>query len=74
MRARNADVAAMLEEKAVFPATSEEPLAYGGGGDGSMVLDHEIVFVRVLLYDRCRRLTLSIAGQRGHELSNRPTT
>jgi len=45
VRARNADIAAMLEEKAVFPATSDEPLAYGGGGDGSMVLDHEIVFL-----------------------------
>ncbi|EGO01411.1 hypothetical protein SERLA73DRAFT_103188 [Serpula lacrymans var. lacrymans S7.3] len=47
VRQRNADVAAMLEEKSVFPASDaiEEPLAYVGGGDGSMVLDHEIVFV-----------------------------
>lgn len=46
-RTRNADVAAMLEEKAVFPesGTIMEPLAYTGGGDGSMVLDHELVFV-----------------------------
>ncbi|KAF8890414.1 hypothetical protein BD779DRAFT_1643882 [Infundibulicybe gibba] len=43
IRQRNADVAGMLEERAVFPAT-EHPLAYVGGGDGSMVLDHEIVF------------------------------
>ncbi|KZT23175.1 DNase I-like protein [Neolentinus lepideus HHB14362 ss-1] len=47
VRQRNADVAAMLEEKAVFPATDtayQDPVAYVGGGDGSMVLDHEIVF------------------------------
>ena len=47
VRQRNADVAAMLEEKSVFPTsdTTKESLAYVGGGDGSMVLDHEIVFV-----------------------------
>ncbi|PFH47162.1 hypothetical protein AMATHDRAFT_152813 [Amanita thiersii Skay4041] len=44
VRRRNADITAILEEKAVFPPT-EYPLAYTGGGDGSMVLDHEIVFV-----------------------------
>jgi hypothetical protein len=49
VRQRNADVAAMLEEKSVFPPSDavEESLAYVGGGDGSMVLDHEIVFVRL---------------------------
>lgn len=48
VRQRNADVTAMLEEKSVFPSSDaiEESLAYVGGGDGSMVLDHEIVFVR----------------------------
>lgn len=46
MRARNADVAAVLEDKEVFPATSTpEAVAYAGGGDGTMILDHEIVFV-----------------------------
>ena len=47
VRQRNGDVAAILEEKAVLPSTEalEEGLAYVGGGDGSMVLDHEIVFV-----------------------------
>ncbi|KAL4075459.1 Endonuclease/exonuclease/phosphatase [Scleroderma citrinum] len=48
VRQRNADVTAMLEEKSVFPVSDdvdEEPLAYVGGGDGSMVLDHEIVFL-----------------------------
>jgi hypothetical protein len=47
VRQRNSDVAAMVEDKALFPAASvfEEPVAYVGGGDGSMVLDHEIVFV-----------------------------
>ncbi|KIJ59776.1 hypothetical protein HYDPIDRAFT_161978 [Hydnomerulius pinastri MD-312] len=47
VRQRNADVAAFLEENSVFPSSDaiEEPLAYVGGGDGSMVLDHEIVFL-----------------------------
>ena len=47
VRQRNADVAAMVEEKSVFPSVSalEEAVAYVGGGDGSMVMDHEIVFV-----------------------------
>ncbi|THG99615.1 hypothetical protein EW145_g7230, partial [Phellinidium pouzarii] len=47
VRARNTDVAAVLEEKEVFPLSSlsAEPIAYVGGGDGSMVLDHEIVFL-----------------------------
>ena len=47
VRQRNADVASMVEDKAVFPAASafEEPVEYVGGGDGSMVLDHELVFV-----------------------------
>ncbi|KAF5371467.1 hypothetical protein D9615_009590 [Tricholomella constricta] len=44
IRQRNADVAGMLEEKALFPET-HFPFAYVGGGDGTMVLDHEIVFV-----------------------------
>lgn len=47
VRARNADIAGILEKEA-FPVTSE-PLAYIGGGDGSMILDHEIVFVRAPL-------------------------
>ncbi|KAG1734407.1 Endonuclease/exonuclease/phosphatase [Suillus paluster] len=47
VRQRNADVTAMLEEKSVFPPSHavEESHAYVGGGDGSMVLDHEIVFL-----------------------------
>lgn len=46
---RNQDVAAVLEEKAVFPdpSKSDEVLAFDGGGDGSMILDHEFVFVSV---------------------------
>ncbi|KAF9224616.1 DNase I-like protein [Gyrodon lividus] len=47
VRQRNADVAAFLEERDVFSPSDgvEVPLAYVGGGDGSMVLDHEIVFL-----------------------------
>lgn len=44
VRRRNADAAGILEEKMVFP-TSDHSLAYIGGGDGTMVLDHELVFV-----------------------------
>ncbi|KAJ3737776.1 DNase I-like protein [Lentinula guzmanii] len=44
VRARNADAAGMLEQQFLFPA-AEEHLAFVGGGDGSMVLYHEIVFV-----------------------------
>lgn len=48
-RQRNADVAAMVEDRSLFPAASalDEPVAYVGGGDGTMVMDHEIVFVSV---------------------------
>jgi hypothetical protein len=46
---RNKDIAAILEEKQALPAAasieSKEALAYVGGGDGSMVLDHELCFV-----------------------------
>jgi len=51
VRQRNADVAAMVEEKSVFPVSSaiEDPIAYVGGGDGTMVLDHEIVFVSIFV-------------------------
>jgi len=44
VRRRNADVAAMFEESTVFPA-ADQPLPYVGGGDGTMVLDHEMVFI-----------------------------
>ncbi|KAF7301001.1 IPPc domain-containing protein [Mycena indigotica] len=44
-RARNADVAAMLEEQSLLPPSQEDLLAYVGGGDGQMALDHEIVFL-----------------------------
>ena len=52
VRQRNADIAAMLEEKSLFPESdiAEEPIAYANGGDGSMVLDHEFVFVRLHIY------------------------
>lgn len=45
-QARNRDLAAIFEEKSVFSSeTLEAPLAYVGGGDGTMILDHEICFV-----------------------------
>ena len=47
VRQRNSDVASILEGNAILPLTVAfgEPLAYVGGGDGSFVLDHELVFV-----------------------------
>lgn len=50
---RNADLAAILEDRAVFPnitnlsdpSSNEDLVAYVGGGDGSMVLDHELCIV-----------------------------
>ncbi|OBZ71955.1 Synaptojanin-1 [Grifola frondosa] len=47
VRQRNADVAAIVEDKTVFPECGavEDAFAYVNGGDGSMVLDHEIVFM-----------------------------
>ena len=47
VRQRNADIAAILEDKTVLPETEalDEALAYVNGGDGSMVLDHEVIYV-----------------------------
>ncbi|KAI0317680.1 DNase I-like protein [Amylostereum chailletii] len=47
VRRRNADAGAMLEERTVFKDSEflTDHLPFVGGGDGSMVLDHEIVFI-----------------------------
>ncbi|KAL5512223.1 hypothetical protein ACEPAG_3508 [Sanghuangporus baumii] len=47
VRARNSDIAAILDEKEVFPPSlcDVDNVAYAGGGDGTMVLDHEFVFL-----------------------------
>jgi hypothetical protein len=60
VRQRNADVAAMVEEKSVFPVVGalDEAVAYIGGGDGSMVMDHEIVFVSLLMFKMSGKLSL----------------
>lgn len=42
--ARNADLAAILEEKPVFDIAGN-PLAFVSGGDGSAVMDHEAVIL-----------------------------
>lgn len=44
VKGRNADVADILEYPTVFSDAYADQSAYVGGGDGSMVLDHEIVF------------------------------
>lgn len=46
VRTRNADITGILEEKSMFPASASEAVAFVGGGDGTAVTDHEIVFVR----------------------------
>ena len=50
IRSRNADLTAIIEGKGLFAESEEvverDAVAYVGGGDGSTVLDHEIVFVR----------------------------
>lgn len=44
--ARNQDLAAILEDGTALPRSEiDEGLPYVGGGDGTMVLDHEICFV-----------------------------
>ena len=47
VRNRNADAAAIVEHERLFPELEilDETLAFVGGGDGTMALDHEIVFV-----------------------------
>jgi hypothetical protein len=62
VRQRNADVAAMVEEKSVFPVVGalDEAVAYVGGGDGSMVMDHEIVFVSLLVLEISGELSLKM--------------
>ncbi|KAJ9474188.1 Endonuclease/exonuclease/phosphatase [Pseudozyma hubeiensis] len=44
VKQRNADVADILEYPTVFDDPHADPAAYIGGGDGSMILDHELVF------------------------------
>lgn len=71
VRQRGRDVAAILEERALFPEQSSlDPCAFVNGGDGTMVLDHEIVFVSV---DSCCNFPASesYAVQRRYELPHR---
>ncbi|KAG8702323.1 hypothetical protein FRC09_004804, partial [Ceratobasidium sp. 395] len=47
VRERNQDLASILEERSVFPTAVHDmaPASFVSGGDGSMVLDHEVVFL-----------------------------
>lgn len=55
VRQRNADVAAILEDKELFPESDpSQAIAYVNGGDGTMVLDHELVFVSGTCPTSCR--------------------
>lgn len=63
--ARNADIAAIMEDKAILPPRDELPFVRGGDGTG--ILDHEMVFingdlnVRTELVSSHHMLTLSTA-------------
>jgi len=74
-RARNRDLGAILEEKSVFSA-SGNGLGYVGGGDGSMIFDHEVCFVRrprkAGLRGTLKTNTLAVEWRL--ELPNRPAT
>ena len=59
VRQRNADIAAFLEDKELFPE-SHETLPYVNGGDGSTVLDHEMVFVSEAHSPMCCEHSLTI--------------
>ena len=50
VRACSDDAAKMLEDQTLNAETAgtEEVVAWVNGGDGSMVLDHEVVFVSAL--------------------------
>lgn len=50
VRSRNADITGILEEKNLFPIVGHDPVSFVGGGDGSAIADHEIVFVRCPSY------------------------
>lgn len=41
--ARNADLNAIMEDKAILPASDELPFVHGG--DGTAILDHELVIL-----------------------------
>jgi hypothetical protein len=47
---RNADIAGMLEQKAVFSPTKDHLMAYIGGNDGTMILDHEFVVISLFVF------------------------
>ena len=62
MRDRNADAAAIVEHEKLFPEvqTPDEALAFVGGGDGTMALDHEIVFVSGCSRHICRLFNFNV--------------
>ncbi|TKY89630.1 hypothetical protein EX895_001415 [Sporisorium graminicola] len=67
VKQRNADVADILEYPAVFDDPHADPAAYIGGGDGSMILDHELcIFSGDLNYriDHSRDTVLSAISAR----------
>ncbi|KII96201.1 hypothetical protein PLICRDRAFT_241902 [Plicaturopsis crispa FD-325 SS-3] len=73
VRQRNADVAAFVEGKNVLPVTAaaDDPVAFVGGGDGSMILDHEIVFVNGdMNYRIDQRRDAVVAAIKANELSS----
>ncbi|VDB84670.1 unnamed protein product [Peniophora sp. CBMAI 1063] len=75
LRSRNADLTAIIEGKGLFQESEEtverDDVAYIGGGDGSTVLDHEIVFFNGDLNYRvdARRDAIVAAVEKGDFLS-----
>ncbi|KAF7354642.1 IPPc domain-containing protein [Mycena sanguinolenta] len=58
-------------ERSLFPESENEPLAYVGGGDGQMALDHEIVFLNGdMNYRIDQRRDNIIAAVRANEIES----
>jgi endonuclease/exonuclease/phosphatase family metal-dependent hydrolase len=73
VRDRNADAAAIIEHERLFPEveTPNEALAFVGGGDGTMALDHEIVFVSCIHITSKKNAYLFIPTQMSGDLNYR---
>ncbi|KAG9048246.1 hypothetical protein FS837_000382 [Tulasnella sp. UAMH 9824] len=71
--ARNSDLAAVLEERSVFPEAlnADQGVVFTDGGDGSMILDHEFVFLNGdLNYRIDQRREAVISSIRAGDLQN----
>lgn len=60
-QARNADLGAIMEDKAILPPSGD--LNFVHGGDGTAILDHELVFLNG---DLNVSVTIPILSTGGH--------